>query len=280
MFGKAGDAKWEYTIRFNTSIYVPSTQFAMDLTARAGVSYSSLYLRSSFMSFQGSVQAFARKAAPGSDIPIVRVAGNFPTFGYKTNGFWFMMTFIYGLMMSVTMVTSVAFVTKEIVGEKETRVREAMFIMGLSRSSYYLSWFFTFMALYVPSALLATVTAIVFIFNGSNFLLILIYIYLFMLSSFSFSFFLSSFFARAKTAQLVGLIVWFATGLVPFAMGLMANIPLAALRWLSLFPVVAFANSAAVFGKLLDNNIGVDFDVLHFASGAGGVQGGCGAGVG
>ena len=46
-------------------------------------------------------------------------------------------------------------------GEKEHRIREAMFIMSLSRSSYYLSWLFTFMSSFAISALLMTLASYV-----------------------------------------------------------------------------------------------------------------------
>ena len=44
--------------------------------------------KSGFMSFQQSVQAFARKAAPGSDIPTINVAKTFPEREYTKLAFW------------------------------------------------------------------------------------------------------------------------------------------------------------------------------------------------
>lgn len=270
MFASADDAKWEYTIRFNQSIAVPATQKSrqMSLAARAGGQATGQYLSTSFMSFQQSVQAFARKAAPGSDIPTVRVASNFPTAGYTLNTFWFAITFFYGLVMCIGLVSSVAFVTKEIVQEKEHRVREAMFIMSLSRTSYYLSWLFTFMTSHAVSALLMTLASMVSLFSKSSFLLILLYFYVFLVSSFSFSFFLSSFFARARVAQIVGLVSWFGTAFVCLAVQL-SPMPLHVLRGLSVFPVVAFANAGDVFGQLEGNNIGVDFNALFYEGSTG-----------
>ena len=227
------------------------------------------YLQGSpFMAFQQSVQAFARKAAPGAHIPTVKVATNFPTTGYKESVFWNLISFVYGLVACIGLVTSVAFVTKEIVAEKEQRVREAMFIMSLSRGSYYLSWLLSFLPSYAFTALLMTAASMVSLFRNSNFLLILLYFFVFLVSSFSFSFFVSSFFSRARVAQIVGLITWFATSFIVLATQL-SQPSLYVLRGLSVFPVVAFANAAEVFSKLEGNGIGVDFTAIFYGGKSG-----------
>ena len=267
MFESAEAAKWEYTIRFNQSIEVPSTVASaqMDLAARAFASPMQQYFASGFMSIQQSVQAFARKTAPGGNIPTVKVALNFPTAGYKQSIFWSQITFVYGLVMCISLVSSVAFVAKEIVLEKEQRIREAMFIMSLSRTSYYLSWLVTFMSSHAVTALLMALASLVSLFQNSHFLVVLIYFYLFLLSSFSFSFFLTSFFSRARVAQIVALIFWLGTSFIVLATQLSA-MPPHVLRGLSLFPVVAFANAGDVFAELEGNDIGIDFNAMFYSS--------------
>ena len=277
MFSKAEDEKWEYTIRFNQSIEVPGTHplQAMDLTARSGEettditgatinANTKLYRNSGFLSFQQSVQAFARKAAPGSDVPTINVAKNFPETAYTKVTFWSTISSFFGIIFALALVGSVAFVTQQIVNEKEHRIREAMLIMSLSRSAYYLSWLFTFMASHVVSALLMTLASYVGLFTKTNFGFLFIYYYLFLLSSFSFSFLISSFFSKARVAQIVGLILWFAGGFVGLMMGALANPPREALQALSLFPPVAFGNAGKVFQLLGGNDIGVDFTRMNF----------------
>ena len=267
MFESAEAAKWEYSIRFNQSIEVPSTiaSAQMDLTARALSAPTSQYLQSGFMSIQQSVQAFARRAAPGSSIPTIEVASNFPTAGYKQSIFWAQIAFVYGLVLCISLVSSVAFVAKEIVLEKELRIREAMLIMSLSRTSYYLSWLFTFMTSNTVTAVLMALASMVSLFRNSHFLVILLYFYLFLLSSFSFSFFLTSFFSRARVAQIVVLIFWLGTSFIVLAIQL-STFPQEVLRWLSLFPVVAFANAGDVFAELEGNDIGIDFNAMFYSS--------------
>ena len=265
MFASAEDKKWEYSIRFNQSFDIPEssadTSKQMRPLARKNNAKTQKYNKG-FLSIQQSVQAFARKAAPGASIPTVDLGLNFPTSEYTNTTFWANVSQFYPILMGFALMFTVIYITKTMVLEKEERIREAMFIMSLSRTSYYLSWLFTFMASMLVSALITAVVAQLVLFTNSNLLVLWIKYYLFWLSAFSFAFCVAGIFSKASVAVIVVGILWIGSNAV-------SSIPdpsIGAMSALSLFPMVALGNSIGVFAELEGAEIGVDFTYLSYTT--------------
>ncbi|CAI7992152.1 ATP-binding cassette sub-family A member 2 [Geodia barretti] len=100
--------------------------------------------------------------------------------------------------------------TKELVLEKETRIRESMLMMGLQQWVLWTTWFIKQFILLLISAIFVTIL-LKFgqVFPNSNFLLLLIFFILYIVSFISFCFFLSVWFNTARVGLLVGFLGWF-----------------------------------------------------------------------
>ena len=98
-------------------------------------------------------------------------------------------------------------ITKEIVNEKETRLRESMLIMGLSKFVNWASWYvkqliFLFFIIITIAIMLKVGT----IYEYSDFSIILLLLFLYINSIISFSFLISTFFDSASLSLVVSLI--------------------------------------------------------------------------
>jgi hypothetical protein len=92
--------------------------------------------------------------------------------------------------------------------EKETKIREAMKIMGLTDLPYWLSWASYYILINTIQCILMMIILIP-VFEFSNMFLIFLYLWLFGLSLFGYSIFITSFFSTAKTSAIVGTMVFF-----------------------------------------------------------------------
>ena len=107
-------------------------------------------------------------------------------------------------------------ITKEIVFEKETRLRESMLIMGLSKFVNWASWYVK--QLFFCSAIVFVIAIIMkvgTIYGFSDFSIILLLLFLYINSMISFSFLISTFFNSASLALLVSIMA-FITTLIPY----------------------------------------------------------------
>ena len=101
--------------------------------------------------------------------------------------------------------------------EKESRMKETMFIMGLRRTSFLLSHLITNVILFSIIAVISTIILGISIFKHSDKSLVFVYYWLFCMSVIPLTYMLSTFFNKAKLAGIVGPIIVFATVMPRFA---------------------------------------------------------------
>lgn len=88
--------------------------------------------------------------------------------------------------------------------EKESKIREGLYMMGLKDGIFYLSWFITYSVQFAITSAIVTVCTMRSLFMYSDKSVVFVYFFLFGLSSIMLSFLISTFFTRAKTAVAVG----------------------------------------------------------------------------
>ena len=101
-------------------------------------------------------------------------------------------------------------ITKEIVIEKQTRLKESMRMMGLLNWVNWLAWFakqLIFMLIVITCLSLELHYGNIFRF--SNFLIIFIWLFLYVCYMISLAFLVSTFFTSARLGMLVSFLVWF-----------------------------------------------------------------------
>lgn len=166
---------------------------------------------------------------------------------------------VLGFFMFVTSMVPVARMIGRIVTEKETKVREAMKMMGLTDTPYWLSWVIMYTIIYLISAIGCTLIGIP-IFKYSNKFVVFLIFFLYGLSCISFCMLISSFFTKAKTAILVGIVAFFVSYFSIFAVD--ETTTTSVRMTLSLFNTIAMA--LGFFTLLTFEGIeeGINFDNL------------------
>ncbi|XP_051028674.1 phospholipid-transporting ATPase ABCA7 [Acomys russatus] len=114
------------------------------------------------------------------------------------------------LFLTLAWIYSVALTVKALVQEKETRLRETMRAMGLSRGVLWLSWFLSCLGPFlISSVLLVLVLKLGNILPYSNPVVVVVFLAAFSVATVAQSFLLSVFFSRANLAAACGGLAYF-----------------------------------------------------------------------
>lgn len=99
---------------------------------------------------------------------------------------------------------------RALVIEKEGRIKEGMKMMGLTDTVYNLSWLITALLQMTVVAILIVLVTATSVFQYSNKFYVFIYFEAFSLAVINFCFLLATFFSKAKSASLLGPMIFFA----------------------------------------------------------------------
>lgn len=88
--------------------------------------------------------------------------------------------------------------------EKEQKIKEGLYMMGLKDGIFHFSWFITYALQFAISSAVITTCTMDNIFKYSDKTLVVAYFFIFGLSAIMLSFLISTFFKRAKTAVAIG----------------------------------------------------------------------------
>ncbi|XP_069042006.1 phospholipid-transporting ATPase ABCA1 isoform X2 [Lepisosteus oculatus] len=114
------------------------------------------------------------------------------------------------LFMTLAWIYSVAMIIKDVVHEKEARLKETMRIMGLSSSTLWFSWFISsFIPFLISAALLILILKLGDILPYSDPLVIFTFMAAFATATILQCFLISTFFSRANLAAACGGIIYF-----------------------------------------------------------------------
>lgn len=146
-----------------------------------------------------------------------------------------------------------------IVREKETRIKESMRMMGMSDTSYWLSWYVYYTVVSTVIVFLSWLILLINVINYSNSFLILVFMLLYAQAVFAQILLISMFFESSKYSNIVGALIYFAFNLlgIPVQSGT-AN-PTAKII-LSIFPQVAMQQICTVFGNFEGSGVGLNFN--------------------
>eukprot|EP01147_Barroeca_monosierra_P008644 gene8644-1051_t len=131
---------------------------------------------------------------------------------YLQDGFLYAIKFGLPLLLMIALLFTALTIVRNIVHEKEKRLKESMKMMGLKNWTHWLAWFiqaFTFLAV--------SMTVIAFLCKGGKVLehsdptVIWVYLLAFALASVNLCFLVSAFFSKASTGAAAGGIIWFCT---------------------------------------------------------------------
>lgn len=173
------------------------------------------------------------------------------------------------LLIMLSLVYNQLVTVKEIVYEKEKKLKESMKIMGLSGYLHWIAWFIkSFVFLLIPMAIITVMLTVKFGSNGkmlskSDPSLIFIYLLLYSMSSIMYAFMISTFFSRANVAAAGGGITWFLSYIPYFFLAMYYDSLNTSQKTISCIDFnVAMAFGAALIGKFEGQGTGVQWSHL------------------
>nr|CAB3219609.1 ATP-binding cassette sub-family A member 1-like [Phallusia mammillata] len=129
---------------------------------------------------------------------------------YTRDTFLEFLSGLLSLIMTLAWIYSVCIIIKNIVYEKEQRLKEVMKMMGLSNGVHWVAWFINSFSIMVISVFfMMIVLRAGDIFPFSNMFLVFLWLSLFVISVIGQCFLISTFFSRANLAAACGGIIFF-----------------------------------------------------------------------
>ena len=172
--------------------------------------------------------------------------------------FWTYFGSLFGFIMVMVLLFPFSNMIKSLVLEKEHKLREGMQMMSLRGDALWISWWLHFFCLILPLAILCLLASYN-LFPESDTSIIFIYYFVFFLSATSYSIFVSTFFSKARTAALVGSLVFFCGFFIYIGMATAQVKDRGALLAACLHPATAFIFGTLAFAEYEDAKIGVTY---------------------
>ncbi|XP_077983375.1 phospholipid-transporting ATPase ABCA3-like [Glandiceps talaboti] len=114
------------------------------------------------------------------------------------------------LLLCLAFIYTAGVIVKELVIEKEARLKESMKMMGLSNWIHWLAWFIkNFVFLMITGILIIVLLKVGRIFQYSDGAIILVFYVVWIIASIAWCFAVSVFFSKGKIAIIVGCTLWF-----------------------------------------------------------------------
>ncbi|KAJ9460711.1 ABC transporter A family member 1 [Diplonema papillatum] len=235
------DNVFDYTLRLNYT----STPYTLRTKARftvagLGDNSSLQYTLSGFITLQNLLdQYFLDTINVPHNAEVLSTP--MPTDSYVENQFYQAAGGLIPLILALSFLYPVSCLVGGIVEEKEQRLREGMLIMGLSKKSFYSSWYCTYLVVMTTSNVLITVLAAPTFLSHTSALLIFVLYELFAMSIIAMSLLLSVFFSKARIAAIAAPLLMFITVVPKFMIP--DNSPLGMDVLFSVLSPVAFSYS-------------------------------------
>ena len=252
LLNNTSSTAYRYKIRMNYTTLPSTSEITNFVSIGLNKDYQQYYL-SGYLSLQRTLNEFAMSLHGNNCTDMVSNVTSrmwsmpFPTAAYSQNSFYLVVGYLLGLTIVMAFLYPTSRLIKGIVEEKETRMRETMFILGVRPWANWWAWLVSSLVVFFIVSLLVTqlLSANVLIHSSTVYLFMLIW--LFSTATIGFCFFIAAFFNRAKLASIVGPISLFVTLLPRYIFfGYNRYEATTAKMWASLLPATAFAFGADI----------------------------------
>ncbi|XP_078687656.1 phospholipid-transporting ATPase ABCA3-like isoform X4 [Branchiostoma floridae x Branchiostoma belcheri] len=134
----------------------------------------------------------------------------FPYPKWREDTFLQTISFLLPLILTLAFIYTAGMMVKELVYEKETRLKESMKMMGLANWVHWLAWFLkNLLFLLLTVVPITLVLKFAGILAHSDLSLLIVFWLLWVVASIAWCFMVSTFFSRAKVALLFSLVLWY-----------------------------------------------------------------------
>ena len=262
---EAGDGDDEDEVRFKLRMNfttIPNTNQIVDYVSIGLNTRYQMYYLSGYLTLQRTVNEFLLSQEDDCEEQLASIGSIWsfpmPTAAYSQNPFFLEIGYLLGLTMVMAFLYPTSRLVKTIVEEKETKMKETLFILGLRGWVHWLSWVVTSGLVF----LFITVTCTVALSNNvlvySDAWYLFAYIGLFAAATVGFCFALASLFSRAKLASIIGPMALFATILPRFIFfGTNRYEATTGKMIASLLPATAFAFGADIIAETEYAELGI-----------------------
>jgi ATP-binding cassette subfamily A (ABC1) protein 3 len=166
---------------------------------------------------------------------------------YRSDSFGEFMGYMIGVILVMAYMSPLSLYVYRMVGDKESKIKESMKIMGLEESQYFLSYFIQYTVINIFSSIINAGLFTVFLDRISYYHLF-VTLLLWSLNVFALIYFFQSFIDKTKIALVLSLVIYFMMYCVSLAC-MFEGGSLAAKIGLSLFPQVCLNNGILLFSK-------------------------------
>jgi len=195
----------------------------------------------------------------GVDPYIVMAISQLETNDYNSDFFSGILTGLLPFFMQLMFVLPLYRMLDRVVGEKNSRIRESMRMMGLKDSAYWLSWFVYYLIINTFIAIFALIILGIQVMPNTDKFLLFLFFWCFGLSLFGYAVFTSALFWSPKAAAIGGTILYFTSGNIDILVA-DASTPEGNKLAASILPTVAVGRAAAVLSAYEGSGIGLSFD--------------------
>jgi len=189
-------------------------------------------------------------------VPLRLAIGVFPFPEWKKDGFWGQIKDLFAIFIIVAFMYPVSSMIRQLVIEKETKIKEGMKMMSLDNGALVTSWILHFGSTWwILSVVITFISRNLFTHSDPK--VIFLYFFAFLNAQLSFCYWISTIFSRSKTAAIVGVMMYF-SGYV-LNEGVKSSRDWITIALASLHPVAAFTVGINGFVEYEDSMQGVTF---------------------
>jgi ATP-binding cassette subfamily A (ABC1) protein 3 len=208
-----------FKIRMNYTTVPNTNEITNYVSIGLNKGYQMYYL-SGYLTLQRTINEFAFARSPDCSEAEDTISSLWsmpmPTAAYSQNPFFLQVGYLLGLTMVMAYLYPVSRLIKTIVEEKESRMKETLFILGLRGWAHWFSWIFTSLCVFFIITLTVTASLTSTVLQYSDPAYIFLYVGLFSTAIMGFCFTLAALFSRAKLAAIIGPVALFVTLLPRF----------------------------------------------------------------
>ncbi|KAF0697422.1 Aste57867_11902 [Aphanomyces stellatus] len=138
----------------------------------------------------------------------------FPIQAYVSSPFYAQVQSFFSIVFIISYLFSISSILVALITEKENKSRELMKILGVQDNSIIWSWYITYGAIFVVSALLQAAASSKDLFPNCSALLVFIFFLLFGWSVLAYGFLVSSIFSKSRLGTYIGIVAFFVMYLI------------------------------------------------------------------
>eukprot|EP01060_Flectonema_neradi_P038639 TRINITY_DN817_c1_g1_i1.p1 TRINITY_DN817_c1_g1~~TRINITY_DN817_c1_g1_i1.p1 ORF type:complete len:1922 (+),score=363.69 TRINITY_DN817_c1_g1_i1:42-5807(+) len=243
--------QYDFTIRMNITA-TPYTRH--DKTKSLGKKPYVQYMVSGFATLQNAISLAIQDIPPEN--PFISVP--MPNKPFRESEFYRRAGNMLPLVMTFAFMYPVSRLVSLIVLEKEQRQREAMLIMGLSKTSFYGSWFVTYIIMNTISCILITLMTSGSLFQYSSSMLVFVMFFFYAMSVVAMSLMFSVFFSKARISAVAAPVLMMSFSIPKFVLQ-RNELTASDQRWVSLLAPSAFGYGAQLLCKYEGEGTGAHF---------------------